>query len=132
MRNTKQRSLVLEVVNHNDCHPTALEVYQECKKVIPNISLGTVYRNLNFLALQGEIQRVEVPGHIERYDKRHSHDHFICIKCGNIIDLKQRSILSRKMIKGNQILTFKTYYNGICHDCLKLEKESRNYGTKGK
>ena len=47
MRDTKQRRLVLEIINNSYNHPTAYQVHEECLKVLPNISLGTIYRNLN-------------------------------------------------------------------------------------
>ncbi len=122
MRNTKQKSLVLDIVNNSFCHLTAFEVYQECLKTIPNISLGTVYRNLNSLVKQGKIQRLEIPSHITCYDKMSYHDHFVCKKCGKIIDLKKRTISMNKRIDGNKILNYSIQYEGICCDCLKLEK----------
>ena len=123
MRNTKQRSLVLEIINNSYNHPTAYQVHQECMKVLPNISLGTVYRNLNTLVDLGNIQSLEVPGHIVRYDKVLSHDHFICLKCGNIIDLDRSNISYDKIINGNMVMTCKIRYEGICCDCLKSNNE---------
>lgn len=119
MRHTKQRNLVLDIVNNSYSHPTAYMVYQECVSVLPNISLGTVYRNLNTLVELGSIQRLEVPGHIDRYDKILDHDHFICLKCGNIIDLERSKISYNEMIDGNLVRNCKIRYEGICSDCLK-------------
>lgn len=133
MRNTKQRSLVLDVVNHSYNHPTAYQVHQKCIKVLPNISLGTVYRNLNTLVELGNIQSLEVSGHMVRYDKILSHDHFVCLKCGNIIDLDKCDISYDKMIKGNMIMTCKVRYEGVCCDCLKLNNKGDDMnGIKGK
>ena len=87
MRNTKQKSLILDIINQSFQHPTAYMVHEECLKIMPNISLGTVYRNLNKLVEQNKIQRLEVPGDFERYDKTLAHDHFICLNCSKIIDL---------------------------------------------
>lgn len=123
MRNTRQRSLVLEIINNSYCHPTAYMVHQECIRMLPNISLGTVYRNLNTLVELGMIQRLEVPGHIDRYDKMKAHDHFICLNCGNIIDLKRSKITYDEMIDGNLIRNCKIRYEGTCCDCLSKNKE---------
>ena len=122
MRNTKQKSLILEIVNQSFTHPTAYMIHQECMKTLPNISLGTVYRNLNTLVESGKIQRLEVPGHIDRYDKVQAHDHFICLKCGNIIDLERSNIMYEEMIHGNKVMNCKIHYEGICQDFLSLEK----------
>lgn len=134
MRNTKQRNIVLDIVNNSCSHPTAYMVYQECISVLPNISLGTVYRNLNTLVKLGSIQRLEVPGHIDRYDKVLDHDHFICLECGSIIDLDRSDISYDKMIDGNLVKTCKICYEGICLDCLKNidYKGDDNNGIKGK
>lgn len=132
MRNTKQRGLVLEVVSHSYSHPTASHVYQECIKVMPNISLGTVYRNLSSLVEQGKIQRLENSDHIACYDRVAYHDHFICIKCGKIIDIKRKNVSYDKVIDGNKVLDYSIRYSGVCCDCMKVEEESRKYGIKGK
>ena len=118
MRNTRQRSLVLDIINNSYNHPTAYEIHDECTKVIPNISLGTVYRNLNTLVSLGEIQRLEIPNQMTRYDKVLSHDHFICLECGNVYDLERSKISYDKVIDGNLIYTCKISYDGICRDCL--------------
>lgn len=118
MRNTKQRSLVLDVINNSCNHPTAYMVHQECLKAMPNISLGTVYRNLNTLVSHGEIQRLDIPNIMTRYDKISKHDHFICNCCGNVYDLKRSNISYDDVIDGNKIYACKISYEGICHDCI--------------
>lgn len=119
MRNTKQKNLILDIVNKSHNHPTANEIYKECLQTIPNISLGTVYRNLNKLVKLGYVQKIEVINNIVRFDKPTSHDHFICINCSKIIDLKRSNITYGKTIDGNKIIDCKVRYEGICCDCLK-------------
>lgn len=128
MRNTKQRNLVLSIVNASCYHPTALDIYHECLKVIPNISLGTVYRNLNALIEQGKIRRLKI-NNIDKYDKIDEHCHFICIKCGKIIDIYKHLIEYIDEVDGNKVLDCKINFEGICKDCLK-EEESVNNGIK--
>lgn len=123
MRNTKQKSLILEIVSQSFSHPTAYMIYQDCIRTLPNISLGTVYRNLNTLVELGKIKRLEVPGHIDRYDKINAHDHFICFSCGNIIDLERRNFMNEEMIDGNRVIDCKIRYEGICRDCLEVVKK---------
>ena len=122
MRNTKQNSLVLEIINNACNHPTAYDVYLECVKVMPNISLGTVYRNLNKLVSKRLIQRFELKDNIVRYDKNISHDHFICCNCNRVIDLDNNEFNYDEMIRGNKVLMVRVFYEGICCDCLKNEK----------
>ena len=119
MRNTKQRNLVLDIINNSYNHPTAYDVYQECKKIIPNISLGTVYRNLNTLVNIHEIQQLEVPNQMTRYDKILCHDHFICTNCGSIYDIERNKITYDDVINGNKIYSCKISYEWICRDFVK-------------
>ena len=133
MRNARQRSLVLNIVNNNCSHPTAYMVYQECIKEIPNISLGTVYRNLNTLVEIGLIQKLDIPNQMTRYDKVLNHDHFVCLKCGQVYDLEKSNITYDEFINGNKVYTCKIRYEGICHDCLRNDRKGDViYGIKGK
>ena len=118
MRNTKQRSLVLEIINNSYNHPTAYQVHEECLKVLPNISLGTIYRNLNALVNMGKIQKIDMPDNLTRYDKILRHDHFICTNCSNVYDLNRSDISYNEYIDGNKVCNCKIIYEGICHDCL--------------
>lgn len=86
-RHTIQRQMVLNVVKNLN-HPTAYHVYEEIKKQYRNISLGTVYRNLNFLVDAGDIQRLAFKGSPEYYDQAvQPHYHLKCTACGEIVDL---------------------------------------------
>ena len=123
MRNTKQRNMVLDIINNSYDHPTAYMVYQECIKVLPNISLGTVYRNLNALVSSGKIIKIDTNEDMARYDKKRCHDHFICACCNKIVDLDRTNISYNEMVNVNMILECKISYEGICCDCLKLQNE---------
>lgn len=118
MRNTKQKSLILEIINNSDSHPSAESIYNECKKIIPNISLGTVYRNLNQLVDLNVIQRIKMKNNIDRYDRLDEHVHFICIKCNRIIDIYEKANINFKQLIGNnKILNCKISFEGICEEC---------------
>jgi len=85
-RYSRQRELICEAVRGSKEHPTAEMVYQWLKPANPNLSLGTVYRNLNLLAEEGILVRMPFP--VERYDaETHPHTHFRCEKCGCVMDL---------------------------------------------
>ena len=60
MRLTKQKKLILDIINNSHEHLSAESIYNECRKVLPNISLGTVYRNLNQLSDMNLIKRLKV------------------------------------------------------------------------
>lgn len=88
-KNSKKRQALLEAIYHSHEHPSAEMLYNQLKPEIPELSLGTVYRNLGVLAEDGLITSV---GHIkgqERYDAvTHSHPHFVCKNCGAVIDIE--------------------------------------------
>ena len=69
MKYSKQREQILNIINNSYDHPTAYMVYEEVRKDIPNISLGTVYRNLNSLCINKQIRRLAIPNDNDRFDK---------------------------------------------------------------
>ena len=86
-RLTKQRLAILEVLRSSDAHPDAEWVYREVKKVLPHVSLGTVYRSLEVLRDAGLIASLEV-GPRRRYDGNTSeHQHILCTGCGRVVDI---------------------------------------------
>ena len=88
-KRSKQREAILEVVKSTKCHPTADWVYAEVRKQIPNISLGTVYRNLSMLAENGTIQKLNIGTSIEHFDGNPAgHYHVCCSECGRIDDIE--------------------------------------------
>jgi Fe2+ or Zn2+ uptake regulation protein len=89
-RHTKQRQAILDVLRRSRSHPTADMVYEEVKKLIPALSKGTVYRNLKVLLEEGEISELALSGTMSRYEGNgKDHYHFICERCGKIIDLEE-------------------------------------------
>lgn len=84
---SRQREAILTVLRSTDTHPTADWVYSEVRKTLPNISLGTVYRNLAALSESGEILSINVGDGKEHFDGNHApHLHLYCQSCGNIVD----------------------------------------------
>ena len=118
LRNTKQRDLILSIVNNSYSHPGALDIYNEAVKLISNISLGTVYRNLNRLVDEGLIKRIKTPDNIDRFD-HNKHAHFICMKCGSIIDLGEEYLFNLEKIDDNEVLDCEVSFKGICKNCKK-------------
>lgn len=121
-RNTTQRALVLETVKDLRCHATADEVYDNIVKKLPNISRGTVYRNLNLLSEMGEIRKVEMTIGADRFDHVcNEHYHAICLKCGRVFDVEMKYINDLdKNIKdthGFEIKSHDIIFKGICHEC---------------
>ena len=91
MRYSRQREIIRAIVFSTNSHPTADWVYEKAKQSIPNISLGTVYRNLKQLTDQCTIRTI-YDGSVARYDwNKDSHDHLKCIECGEMIDIQTKN-----------------------------------------
>ncbi len=123
LKHSRQRDAIKEFLYTRNDHPTAEVVYMNVSKQYPNISLGTVYRNLTLLADLGEIQRLRVGDGQDHFDADTSeHYHFVCQKCGRVMDLEMESIERIKDIAGmnfnGQIAGHVTYFYGTCGDCI--------------
>ncbi len=121
-RATKQREAILEILRNTRSHPTANQIYDDVRKDIPNISKGTVYRNLQVLAESGAVTVLNLHGTQGRYEaKREGHYHFRCERCGRVIDLDEpidqslNERISRKT--GLRVLRHRTEFSGLCADC---------------
>ncbi|WP_432738498.1 Fur family transcriptional regulator [Maridesulfovibrio sp. FT414] len=120
-RRSKQRELILEELKGLTCHPTADELYEMVRKRISNISLGTVYRNLELLAANGVILKIETGGK-NRFDGTSApHPHIRCIQCGKVDDVKQQieaPPLDRLQARGYEVQGCCIEYFGLCPDCI--------------
>ena len=134
-RQTKQRNEILKFLQSVTSHPTAEKIYQEVSKKIKNISLGTIYRNLENLKEEGEIIRLEINGeyHFDACIK--SHQHLICKECGKIIDVFDDKIEKKiiKKIDEKEFIPEKTfiYVQGLCKKCYEQNNKSTT-STKSK
>jgi Fur family peroxide stress response transcriptional regulator len=122
MRNSRQRDTILKIVRESDDHPTADMVYTRARMHIDNISLGTVYRNLNLLSEQGLIKKFKIIGDNERFDKTViMHSHFVCKCCGKVVDIMDDSMkgfideLSKKT--DSLIERYEVSLLGTCSHC---------------
>lgn len=123
-RESRQRRVILEELRKLKTHPDASELYQKVKKRLPKVSLGTVYRNLEFLAEQGEVQVLEGGPGPRRYDGDiDNHYHIRCVKCGRIGDImsgvKMAGELSYKPVTDYKVLGMKLEFFGVCPECRK-------------
>ena len=90
---TKQRKLIHQIICLSPMHLSAEEIYLEAKKQCPSIAVGTVYRNLNQMAEEGQITKIETAGQPVRFDKNViPHEHFFCTDCGRLFDLDLKGI----------------------------------------
>ena len=124
LKYSRQRESIKEFLRTRTDHPTADVVYENMKLIYPNISLGTVYRNLTLLADIGEIQRLRVGDGVDHFDADTSlHYHFVCTKCGCVEDLDMDSIEEINEAASarfdGQIDGHVTYFYGTCGNCLQ-------------
>ena len=65
-KRSKKRDAILACICGTDCHPSAEWVYTQLKPQIPDLSLGTVYRNISMFREEGTIVSVGVVNGLER------------------------------------------------------------------
>lgn len=132
LRMTKQRRVMFEEIKKTRSHPTADKIYDLVKKKIPDISLGTVYRNLDILSKEGLVRKLELAHTQRRYDGNiENHYHVLCTECGRVDD-----VISMGTDNIEELLGVKSYYQitghrlkffGFCPDCKKKSETSRHY-----
>ncbi len=125
LKNTEQRKKIIEFLRHSKDHPTAEMIFNELKKQMPNISMGTIYRNLNILIYQGKVHEVYTGDAKRHFDGNPTpHSHFICERCGKIYDIEksisQFEIESIQRSIPHHIFRYKLEFYGICSECSKL------------
>ena len=131
LKYSRQREMIKDFLMTRKDHPTADLVYSNIRQECPNISLGTVYRNLTLLADLGEIQRLRVGDGIDHFDADTSpHYHFICSDCGAVIDLEMDCIDSIMNVAGKHfggsIQGHFTYFYGRCPKCKELSPDDES------
>lgn len=127
-KHSRQRDMIMAFLMGRKDHPTADVVYMNVRKELPNISLGTVYRNLTLLADTGEIRRLRVGDGVDHFDADISpHYHFVCTECGSVIDLEMGNIDTIQDIAGagfdGRIAGHVTYFYGSCGSCTHAAEE---------
>lgn len=130
MRMTSQRALILDFLKGVKTHPTALEIYKAIRVKLPNISFGTVYRNLNFLKEKGLIQELKMAA-ISRFDGNiENHYHFRCRLCGKVEDIEMpvtESLINIAQKRTNSLIeSHEIQFTGTCSQCKKGRKNENN------
>lgn len=122
-RMTRQRLVIINMLRQTDEHPTAEMVYEEVRRKLPGISLGTVYRNLQLLVEQGQALELAVSGGSSRYDANClPHSHFFCQRCKKVYDIPAYEVRLPDELKKNipgTLLSQRTDFFGVCNDCRK-------------
>ena len=126
MKYSKQREALLTLLRSTRSHPSADWLYENLRKEFPNISLGTVYRNLNLLTDIGEALKITTPDGADRFDGCvKPHNHFFCTECRRVLDLDLDMKEIEQMNKAAAtnfdgiIESSNTIFYGKCGDCIK-------------
>ena len=124
LKYSRQReSIKASLMNRHD-HPTADALYASIREEFPNISLGTVYRNLNLLVETGEIKKLTCGDGADHFDADTSpHYHFVCRACKQITDMPMKPLDSindqAAGQSGNCVDSHTIYFYGTCRECLE-------------
>jgi len=123
LRMTPQRAVLLDVLGRMHHHPTADELYQRVRRVLPSVSPATVYRNVQTLVQAGVISTLEQAGGALRYDPNpDEHHHFTCMRCGEVVDVYLSGVdykldTRRSGVRGARIESCEVQFRGICRRC---------------
>lgn len=122
---THQRLEILKYLDTHITHPTADEIYSELKKKNPAISKTTIYNALETLQKNNLVQNLTISSSEQRYEiKEEMHHHFLCKKCGKIINIEITCPNINKILRqGHQVEEVHGYFKGFCKECLKKVKK---------
>ena len=122
-RKTKQKSAILRILEGTRSHPTAHSIYEEVKKEIPNVSKGTIYRNLKILQESKAISEIRLEGTQGRFEfARSNHYHFRCEQCGGVFCLDASLPVAPALPPGFSLTRLDFDLRGICDKCGKERK----------
>ncbi len=118
---SKQKDLINKIIKESMLHLTAEEIFTLARKEMPNISLGTVYRNLSVLNDEKEIRKFTNDG-TDFYDKSwNPHGHIICPCCGKIDDYNS-SLITQILTKDlNEFISYQLTISKKCNNCKNIK-----------
>ena len=125
----RKRNAILAGLRESKAHPSAEELFAILKPQIPDLSLGTVYRNLSLFKEQGLVISVATVKGVERFDGNPApHVHFICSQGDAVIDLDEMQVPdalreAAAMFCGGRVDSCQLSFSGLCKTCLQKEKE---------
>jgi Fur family ferric uptake transcriptional regulator len=131
LRMTNQREIILHELQKSKKHLTADELYSRVKKVMPRISLATVYRNLETLSDAGIIAKLEISGRQKRFDSDiEAHDHIYCVQCQRVDNIKfKRQAIEESSVAslpdGYEVTGYRVEFVGVCPACQKKNRKAK-------
>ena len=131
LRMTNQREIILQELQKSKKHMTADELYSRVRKVMPRISLATVYRNLETLSDAGIIAKLEISGRQKRFDYDvEAHDHIYCVQCHRVDNIRfERDLIGDASVaslpEGYKVTGYRVEFVGICPPCQKKNRKAQ-------
>ena len=125
----RKREALYDYLKGTVAHPSAETIYTDLKQQIPDLAIGTVYRNLTLFKQQGLITSVATVGGVERFDANTDpHVHFICQHCNAVSDLMEMQVPddlrhTAATLTGGRVESCQLSFSGICRDCVEKEKK---------
>ncbi|MCL1906291.1 MAG: transcriptional repressor [Clostridiales bacterium] len=120
---TKQKRVVYDVLSSTKSHPTADWIYQQARREVPDISLGTIYRNLQVLLTEHRICELNYGKGQSRFDANPMpHYHFVCEECGQVIDFPDAAppVSSNLLSQAPGLVrNYRLECYGLCHKCME-------------
>ena len=123
-KNFRKRNAILSYLRSTTAHPSAETVFTDLKQQIPDLSMGTVYRNLNLFRQQGLASVVATVRGVERFDANtEPHVHFICEGCDSVIDLMEMEVPEAlknraSQYSGGRADVCQLSFTGVCGACI--------------
>ena len=128
-KNFRKRNAILSYLQQTTAHPSAEMIFTDLKPQIPDLSMGTVYRNLTLFKQQGLVSSVATVSGVERFDgNTEPHVHFICSECDAVIDLNDMEVPetlrgAAAACSGGKITDCQLSFTGVCRDCISNQGE---------
>lgn len=126
-KRTPQRLAILDFLEGNTSHPSAEDIYRSVGKKYRAMSLATVYNTLNAFTKAGSLRELTIDPSRKRYDPdTSSHNHFLCIRCGKIMDIPARTSpgVPDELARDLTVLGSHIEYYGHCASCTRKKKRT--------
>ncbi len=125
----RKRNAILSYLRQTDVHPSAEMVYEHLRSGYPDLSLGTVYRNLGIFKAQGLVASLGTVNGVERFDGTvEPHVHFVCGTCGSVLDMPDLEVpeqLCKKVAQttGGKVESCQLTFTGLCSECCEIQEK---------
>ncbi len=119
---TPQRLAIVRELVGDPSHPTAQELFERLRPVLPGMSFATVYNTLDTLAEKGLCCALALAPGPTRFDANmHPHDHLVCDACGLVRDVHREEArsVSEERQDGFHVRAIEQIYRGLCSGCAE-------------